>query len=95
MEDFRTMVKDALFNKDNLVRQASEKRVQDFCTQSPTQFLEFSTFELANESATPDLRQGCGTLLIRAIRLPVFFFNLLGLSAFLGQTRSPYVVRYR
>lgn len=72
MEQFQTMVKDALFNTNNAVRAESEKKVSEFCTQNPAQFFEFSVVELANESSVPEMRQGCGTLLMRAIRMPVF-----------------------
>ena len=69
--DFQQIVKDALFNNDNAIRAASEKKVSEFCTQDPPKFLQLAVAELANENSAPELRQGCGTLFIRALRMPV------------------------
>ena len=55
------------------------KKLSEFCTQDPSKFLQFSTAELANEKSTPEIRQGCGTLFVRALRMPV---NLTIFSCF-------------
>jgi hypothetical protein len=75
MEDFRKIVQNALFNTNNEERAASEKKVSDFCTQDPSKFLQYAVAELANEASEAGLRQGCGTLFIRALKMPVNFLT--------------------
>ena len=71
MEAFPKLVHDALFEVDNTVRSAAEKKISDFLTAEPSKFLQFTVAELANENNSEALRQACGTLFVRALRVQV------------------------
>ena len=74
MEAFPKLVHDALFELDNSVRAAAEKKVSDFLAADPCKFLQFTVAELANENNSESLRQACGTLFVRALRVQVSIF---------------------
>lgn len=74
------MVKNALFNNDNIARATAEKQVSDFLIQDPPHFLEYAATILANEASDSQLRQGCGTLLVRALRMAVIFYFTFNLT---------------
>ena len=76
MEAFPKLVHDALFEVDNTVRSAAEKKISDFLTAEPSKFLQFTVAELANENNSEALRQACGTLFVRALRVQVSFLFL-------------------
>lgn len=83
MEAFPKLVHDALFEVDNTVRSAAEKKVSDFLSAEPSKFLQFTVAELANENNSEALRQACGTLFVRALRVQVSLLFLYFIRFFL------------
>lgn len=91
MEAFPKLVHDALFEVDNVVRSAAEKKVSDFLSAEPSKFLQFTVAELANENNSEALRQACGTLFVRALRVQVIC-SLLILYVFVCPVYTCFVV---
>lgn len=71
MASFLSLVQEAMFSTNNDIRAQAEKKLIEYCQQDPSGLLKLSAVELANESTQVDLRQACGTLIMKCVKMAV------------------------